>query len=96
MDKKVKDDKIVGWNNIVKECKRVQYNDKRFILVQTKDDYYMVDEEKLSQTVIKYLHAYIEDYSEDEFAGDVMGKSVDAMDQDPEIEKLKVLVSDLR
>ena len=56
----------------------------------------MVDEEKLSQTVIKYLHAFIEDYSEDEFAGDVMGKSVDAMDQDPEIEKLRVLVSDLR
>ena len=45
---------------------------------------------------MKYLKAHIEEYSDEEFIQDVVGRSVHDMDEDPEVEKLKALVTDLR
>ena len=56
----------------------------------------MVDEAKLQPTVVKYLHAYVEEYSDQEFAGEVISKDLDQMEKDPEVEKIKALLQDLR
>ena len=101
MEKKIRDDKVVGWNNIVKECKQVQFGDKKFMLVHTlkaepEQQYFMVDEERLTATAVKYLQAFIEDYSDDEFTADAVSKGIIQLDDDPQIEKLRALVRDLR
>ena len=68
------------------------------MLVQdvSESKFYLVDTENLTETAVKYLKAHIEEYSDEEFIQDVVGRSVHDMDEDPEIEKLKALVTDLR
>ena len=56
----------------------------------------MVDLDRVTETATKYLKAFIEEYSDEEFIQDVVGRSMHDMDEDPEIEKLKALVTDLR
>lgn len=76
----------------------INFADKQFILVQdvSEDSYYLVDLDRVTETATKYLKAFIEEYSDDEFIQDVVGRSVVDMDDDPEVEKLKALVTDLR
>lgn len=82
----------------MKECKSIQFADKQFMLVQdvSESKFYLVDTEELTETAVKYLKAHVEEYSDEEFIQDVVGRSVQDMDEDPEIEKLKALVTDLR
>ena len=91
-------EKVTGWNNIVKECKSIQFAEKQFILVQdvSESNFYLVDLDRVTETATKYLKAFIEEYSDEEFIQDVVGRSMHDMDEDPEIEKLKALVTDLR
>ena len=98
MLKAINSEKVTGWNNVVKECKLINFADKQFILVQdvSEDSYYLVDLDRVTETATKYLKAFIEEYSDDEFIQDVVGRSVVDMDDDPEVEKLKALVTDLR
>lgn len=58
--------------------------------------FYLVDLDRVTETATKYLKAFIEEYSDEEFIQDVVGHSVHDMDEDPEVEKLKELVRDLR
>lgn len=90
LESRLRDDKVTGWNNIVKECSRVVHAGRRFLLVQTvypEDDqqFYMVEESKLKSTDLKYLDAFVEEYSDAEFMGDVIQKGVAQMERDPEI-----------
>ena len=101
LDERIRDDKVAGWNNIVKECCQISHAGRKFMLVQTTlkepdQQFFLVDEAKLQPTVLKYLHAYVEEYSDQEFAGEVISKDLDQMDKDPEVEKLKALLQDLR
>jgi hypothetical protein len=52
LEKKLIEDKTTGWNNVVKECKAVKFQDKKFLLVEAKGSdekrYHLVDEEALS------------------------------------------------
>ena len=101
LDERIRDDKAAGWNNIVKECCQISHAGRKFMLVQTAlkepdQQFFLVDEAKLQPTVLKYLHAYVEEYSDQEFAGEVISKDLDQMDKDPEVEKLKALLQDLR
>lgn len=63
---KLCDDKLSGWNNIVKECKQVQFSDKTFIIVEErskgkeKGQFYVIDKSKLSDQVFKYLQSFKE------------------------------------
>lgn len=98
LKKAVQGDKVTGWNNIVKECKAISFAGKHFILVQdvSESEYYLVDLDRVTETATKYLKAFIEECDDDEFIQDVIGQSSIDMDQEPEIEKLKALVTDLR
>ena len=58
--------------------------------------FYLVDLDRVTETATKYLKAFIEEYSDEDFIQDVVGRSVHDMEDDPEIEKLKALVTDLR
>ena len=58
--------------------------------------FYLVDMDRVTETATKYLKAFIEEYSDEDFIQDVVGRSVHDMEDDPEIEKLKALVTDLR
>ena len=71
------DNKTTGWNNVVKECKAIKFQDKNFLLVEAvkEDDekkYYVVDEAALSNTVLNYLRAFVEDYTDEEFVQDII------------------------
>ena len=71
---------------------------KRFMLVQdvSETEYYLVDLERVTETATKYLQAFIEDYDDDEWVHEAVGKSAHELDEGPEVEKLKALVTDLR
>lgn len=58
--------------------------------------YYLVELDRVTETAAKYLKAFVEDYDDDEFIQDVIGQSVHDLEDEPEIEKLKALVTDLR
>ena len=98
LKKAIDGDKVTGWNNIIKECKAVKFEDKHFLLVKEVNNqtYHLVDQERITETAAKYLKSFIEDYDDDEFIQDAIGQSVHDIDDEPEIEKLKALVSDLR
>ena len=90
---------MTGWNNIVKECKSVSFEGKQFLLVQDTSEeakFYLVDLERVTETAAKYLKAFVDDYDDDEFIQDVIGQSVHDIEEEPEVEKLKMLVTDLR
>ena len=78
LEKKLKDDKTTGWNNIVKECKAIKFQEKKFLLVEVKGDgdnqtkYYLVDEENLTNTILNYMRAFVEDYTDEEFVQDML------------------------
>lgn len=80
--------KVTGWNNIVKECKTVSFNQKHFMLVEETDEktFHLVDLERVTETAAKYLNAFIGEYDDDEFLQDAIGQSVNEMDQEPEVE----------
>ena len=65
----INSEKTTGWNNAVKDCKPVTFMDKKFILVQDVNEraFYLVDEDKVTETALKYLKAYVEDFEDDEF-----------------------------
>ena len=69
MERKIRDDKVVGWNNKVKECCKVPFGDKTFLLIQTliaapDQQFFMVDSSQLTPTTVKYLEAFVEEYSD--------------------------------
>ena len=79
LEKKLIDDKTTGWNNIVKECKSIKFQEKNFLLVEAKvntfeeqSKYYLVDESQVSGTVLSYLRAFVEDYTDEEFIQDII------------------------
>ena len=100
LSKAIVGNKVTGWNNIVKECKSFSFNEKQFLLVQDVSEenpqYYLVELDRVTETAAKYLKAFVEDYDDDEFIQDVIGQSVHDLEDEPEIEKLKALVTDLR
>lgn len=51
LNKKVQDDKVTNWNNIVKECKVFEFGGKTFMLVQDvkQSQFYVVDKDELSE-----------------------------------------------
>ena len=67
--KAITGDKVTGWNNIVKECKNVSFKGRNFLLIQdvSEDQYYLVDQSRVTETAAKYLKAFVEDYDDDEF-----------------------------
>lgn len=58
--------------------------------------YYLVELDRVTETAAKYLKAFVEDYDDDEFIQDVISQSVHDLEDEPEVEKLKALVTDLR
>ena len=42
------------------------------------------------------MKAFVEDYDDEDFVQDAIGQDVTEMDEEPEIEKLKALITDLR
>ena len=56
----------------------------------------MVDETTVSETVLMYLRAFVEDYSDEEFVQDMLCQDEATIEQDQDIVKLKALVSDLK
>lgn len=82
----------------MRECKAITFAEKHFILVQdvSETEFYLVDLDRVTETATKYLKAFIEEYDDDEFIKDVVGENAHDLDDDPEIEKLKALVTDLR
>ena len=71
LQKAVSGDKVSGWNNIVKECKSLKFGEKSFLLVQDVSEpestFYLVDEARVTETAVKYLKAFVEDYDNEEF-----------------------------
>ena len=63
---------------------------------EEENNYYVVDEANLTGTVLMYLRAHIEDYTDDEFVQDVISMDEHKIEEDQEIVKLKALVADLR
>ena len=59
----------------MKECRKVSFGGKHFLLVQDvcEDKFYLVDTDRVTETATKYLKAFIEDYDDDEFIQDVIG-----------------------
>lgn len=60
------------------------------------DAFYVVEAAQLTETALRYLKAFVEDCTDEEFAMEVVGKSPHELEEDDEIRKLKALVNDLR
>ena len=48
LSNRIQDDKVTGWNNIVKECKRIEFEGKTFLLVESQDQFFVVEKSQLS------------------------------------------------
>ena len=68
------------------------------MLVEQTDEqtFHLVDTAKVTETALNYLKAFVDDYDDDQFIEDAIGQSAIELEQEPEIEKLKALVTDLR
>jgi hypothetical protein len=93
--KAIKKDKLTGWNNNVKECKRIEFSGKTFLLVEAKVElgtqFLMVDKDELTENAYKYLTAFVEG------PDSIVVEDTSILDESSEeMAKLKTLINDLR
>ena len=60
LSNRIQDDKVTGWNNNVKECKRIEFEGKTFLLVESQDQFFVVEKSQLSEQALRYLQSYVE------------------------------------
>jgi hypothetical protein len=44
----------------VKECKRIEFGSKTFLLVESQDHFFVVEKSQLSEQALRYLESYVE------------------------------------
>ena len=94
LSNRIQDDKVTGWNNIVKECKRIEFEGKTFLLVESQDQFFVVEKSQLSEQALRYLQSYVEQQDSLEHVKENTEQLIE--EKHPKIEKLKALVADLR
>ena len=44
----------------MKECKRIEFGSKTFLLVESQDHFFVVEKSQLSEQALRYLESYVE------------------------------------
>eukprot|EP00352_Strombidinopsis_acuminata_P000723 CAMPEP_0176345310 /NCGR_PEP_ID=MMETSP0126-20121128/5358_1 /TAXON_ID=141414 ORGANISM="Strombidinopsis acuminatum, Strain SPMC142" /NCGR_SAMPLE_ID=MMETSP0126 /ASSEMBLY_ACC=CAM_ASM_000229 /LENGTH=147 /DNA_ID=CAMNT_0017692215 /DNA_START=1349 /DNA_END=1792 /DNA_ORIENTATION=+ len=98
----------VDWNNLVKECARIRFSSKVFLLIQRVDNghFVVVDEANLPESSLLYLRSFCGDISapdgdDDDFDNHSLSQKdnqemLENVDLVFEIQKLKIMIQDLK